>query len=145
MWLRRSVPEIANPLVNTTTGGETPARPSIYNGTGSTAGQTATSAHEGFVALLHAQPSGSLTALDVAESVDSNGNLVNGGTTGTYGVERVNYDASMNGGVHVYALGGNDYFSAADHAAPTYLDGGSGDNSFQIGQLYGMPPTGGPQ
>src|SRR5258708_2189819 len=47
----------------------------------------------------------------------------------------------MNGGVHVYAIGGNDYFAVDDNAAPTYLDGGSGDNSFQIGQLYGMRRT----
>src|SRR5260370_4702110 len=47
----------------------------------------------------------------------------------------------MNGGVHVYAIGGNDYCAVDDNAAATYLDGGSGDNSFQIGQLYGMRRT----
>ncbi len=126
-FLLRSVPYIS---------GESQSRPGLYSGTNQ---QTAGGA---FVALLHA-------SLDQTQAVDSSGNLVGNATcagipcstTGNYGVERVNYDSSMNGGVHVYSLGGNDYFAVDDNAAPTYLDGGSGDNQFQIGQLYGLRRT----
>ena len=124
IFLLRSVPFITN---------ETAARPSIYEG----AGQTATTAHEAFVAVLHA-------SLNQVEAVNPDGSLANGGTTGTFGVERVNYDSAINGGVHVYGIGGNDYFAVDDNAAPTYLDGGSGDNSFQIGQIYGLRRNAGP-
>ncbi len=55
IFLLRSVPFIA---------GETAARPSIYEG----AGQTAATAHEGFVAVLHA-------SLLATEAVDPTGNL----------------------------------------------------------------------
>jgi hypothetical protein len=123
IFLLRSVPYIPGRF----TGGETSARPSIYEG----AGQTAATAHEGFIAVLH-------SPLLATEAVDSTGALTNGGTAGTFGVERVNYDSSLNGGVHVYSLGGNDYFAVDDNAAPTYLDGGQGDNSFQIGQIFGL-------
>ncbi|HEY9237367.1 MAG TPA: hypothetical protein VIP10_00890, partial [Burkholderiaceae bacterium] len=53
------------------------------------------------------------------------------------GVERVNYDARLNGRLEVYGLGGNDYFAMDDNSAITTLDGGSGADQFQIGQLYG--------
>ena len=124
IFLLRSVPFITN---------ETAARPSIYEG----AGQTAATAYEAFVAVLHA-------SLNQVEAVNPDGSLANGGTTGTFGVERVNYDSAINGGVHVYGIGGNDYFAVDDNAAPTYLDGGSGDNSFQIGQIYGLRRNAGP-
>ena len=32
---------------------------------------------------------------------------------------------------------GNDYFAVDDNSAITTLDGGKGDDTFQIGQLYG--------
>ena len=52
-------------------------------------------------------------------------------------VERVNYDAAINGRLVVYGLGGNDVFAVDDNSAITTLDGGLGNDSFQIGQLYG--------
>jgi Ca2+-binding RTX toxin-like protein len=52
-------------------------------------------------------------------------------------VERINYDAAINGRLEVYGLGGNDSFATDDNSAITTLDGGKGDDSFQIGQLYG--------
>ena len=53
-------------------------------------------------------------------------------------VERVNYDNAVNGRLAVYGLGGNDYFAVDDNAATTTLDGGNGNDTFQIGQMYGM-------
>ena len=52
-------------------------------------------------------------------------------------VERVNYDSAINGRLEVFGLGGNDEFATDDNSAITTLDGGAGDDSFQIGQLYG--------
>ena len=37
----------------------------------------------------------------------------------------------------VYGLGGNDAFFADDTSAIVTLDGGAGDDSFQIGQIFG--------
>ena len=53
-------------------------------------------------------------------------------------VERVNYDNAVNGRFAVYGLGGNDYFAVDDNAAATTLDGGLGNDTFQVGQIYGM-------
>ncbi len=77
-----------------------------------------------FVALLH----GSLT-----QARDGTGSTTNR----PQGVERVNYDARLNGRLEVYGLGGNDYFAMDDNSAITTLDGGTGADQFQIGQLYG--------
>ena len=52
-------------------------------------------------------------------------------------VERINYDAAINGRLTVYGQGGNDVFAADDNSAITTLDGGLGNDSFQIGQIYG--------
>ncbi|MFU8842101.1 MAG: hypothetical protein ACNA8R_15550, partial [Nitriliruptoraceae bacterium] len=52
-------------------------------------------------------------------------------------VERINYDAAINGRLEVFGMGGNDSFATDDNSAITTLDGGQGDDSFQIGQLYG--------
>ena len=52
-------------------------------------------------------------------------------------VERVNYDAAINGRLTVYGQGGNDVFAVDDNSAITTLDGGEGNDNFQIGQLYG--------
>ncbi len=85
-----------------------------------------------FVALLHttlaiAAPSGSTTLCPIT----------GGCTTPAFDVERVNYDTSINGRLKVYGLGGNDYFAVDDNSAITTLDGGLGDDKFQIGQIYG--------
>ena len=77
-----------------------------------------------FVALLHGT---------LAQARDGSGTL----TGRSQDVQRVNYDARLNGRLEVYGLGGNDYFAMDDNSAITTLDGGSGADQFQIGQLYG--------
>ena len=52
-------------------------------------------------------------------------------------VERINYDAAINGRLEVFGQGGNDSFVTDDNSTVTTLDGGKGDDSFQIGQIYG--------
>jgi uncharacterized protein (UPF0371 family) len=52
-------------------------------------------------------------------------------------VQRINYDTALNGRLSVYGLGGNDYFASDDNSAITTLDGGSGFDTFQIGQIFG--------
>jgi len=39
----------------------------------------------------------------------------------------------------VRGLDGDDYFAVDDNAAITTLDGGAGNDTFQIGQIYGEP------
>ena len=57
--------------------------------------------------------------------------------TGPSDVERINYDANLNGRLIVEGKGGNDYFAVDDNSAITTLDGGAGDDNFQIGQIFG--------
>ena len=52
-------------------------------------------------------------------------------------VQRINYDANLNGRLVVLGLEGNDVFAADDNSAITSLDGGAGNDQFFIGQLYG--------
>ncbi|MFZ1879461.1 MAG: hypothetical protein WAU41_04785, partial [Gaiellaceae bacterium] len=52
--------------------------------------------------------------------------------------ERINYDTAINGRLIVNGLGGNDYFATDDNSAITTLDGGMGNDTFQIGQIYGF-------
>ncbi|MCB1901934.1 MAG: hypothetical protein KDH16_21765, partial [Rhodocyclaceae bacterium] len=52
-------------------------------------------------------------------------------------VQRINYDANLNGRLEVYGLSGDDTFAMDDNSAITTLDGGKGNDTFQIGQLYG--------
>ena len=54
-------------------------------------------------------------------------------------VERVNYDENINARLIVNGLGGNDKFVADDNSAITTLDGGDGNDTFQIGQVFGTP------
>jgi len=54
-------------------------------------------------------------------------------------VERINYDENINSRLIVRGLGGDDYFAVDDNAAITTLDGGAGNDTFQIGQIYGAP------
>ena len=69
--------------------------------------------------------------------------LLNGfvGGTGFTHVERLNYDENINARLVVNGLGGNDMFVFDDNSAITTLDGGDGDDTFQIGQVFGMPRT----
>src|SRR5207248_2034882 len=52
--------------------------------------------------------------------------------------ERINYDAAINGRLIVNGMGGNDYFASDDNSAVTTLDGGLGNDTFQIGQIFGL-------
>jgi Ca2+-binding RTX toxin-like protein len=61
--------------------------------------------------------------------------------TGFTHVERVNYDENINARLIVNGLGGNDRFVVDDNSAITTLDGGDGDDTFQIGQVFGLPRT----
>ena len=56
-------------------------------------------------------------------------------------VERINYDRSINGRVRINAWGGNDSFITDDTSAIMTLDGGRGNDSFQIGQVFGDDPN----
>jgi Ca2+-binding RTX toxin-like protein len=53
--------------------------------------------------------------------------------------ERVNYDHDINGTLFVNGLAGDDKFVSDDNGAVTVLDGGEGDDTFQIGQIFGTP------
>ncbi|MCA8884705.1 MAG: hypothetical protein KDA50_13305 [Rhodobacteraceae bacterium] len=52
-------------------------------------------------------------------------------------VERINYDRSINGRLQINTRAGADLVAVDDNAAITTIDGGEGDDTFQIGQLYG--------
>src|SRR5262249_58733903 len=56
--------------------------------------------------------------------------------------ERINYDAAINGRLIVNGLGGNDAFFTDDNSAVTTLDGGLGNDTFQVGQIYGLSRDG---
>ena len=63
-------------------------------------------------------------------------------TTGKFQhVERVNYDENINGRLTVNGLGGMDSFFIDDNSSITTVDGGSGADFFQIGQVFGTLRT----
>ncbi|GAA1929006.1 hypothetical protein [Nocardioides marmoribigeumensis] len=51
--------------------------------------------------------------------------------------EMVTYGADMNAGLVVNGLEGNDLFAVDDNSTVTTLNGGAGDDKFNVGQLYG--------
>ncbi len=53
-------------------------------------------------------------------------------------VQRINYDRGVNGRLTVYGMGGNDAFFSDDTTVIVRLDGGAGDDIFQIGQIFGL-------
>src|SRR5262249_35941069 len=57
-------------------------------------------------------------------------------------VQRVNYDSAVNGRLMVFGLGGNDYFASDDNSAVTTIDRGSDNDTFQVGQIYGLQRDG---
>src|SRR6185503_15851693 len=59
------------------------------------------------------------------------------GNEPTSKIQRINYDAALNGRMSVFGLGGNDAFFVDDNSAITTLDGGAGYDLFQIGQMFG--------
>ncbi len=115
-------------LLRRTTGiaGETPSRPAQY------------ADDSGFVAVLDFDPMKGTTALAQAQASDPNAD----GGVRSESVQRVNYDSAVNGRLMVFGLGGNDYFAVDDNAAATTLDGGAGNDAFQVGQIYGLQRDG---
>ncbi|GAB3043216.1 hypothetical protein GCM10027052_26710 [Parafrigoribacterium mesophilum] len=57
-------------------------------------------------------------------------------------VQRINYDTAINGRITVYGQGGNDAFFVDDTTATITLDGGAGNDTFQIGQIFGTQRDG---
>jgi len=86
-------------------------------------GATETADGPAFVALLHG-------------AVATYADLVQNNEVST-SVQRVNYDRALNGRLTVLGLGGNDHFYADDTTTTITLDGGAGDDVFQIGQVFG--------
>jgi len=77
-----------------------------------------------FVAVLHGDLDGYRDAIAGNEASNQ--------------IQRINYDAALNGRLSVYGRGGNDYFFVDDNSAITTLDGGFGYDTFQVGQIFGL-------
>ena len=56
-------------------------------------------------------------------------------------VERINYDRDMDGRVTLLGYDGEDNFVSDDNSAIMTFDGGDGDDSFQLGQIFGLDPS----
>ena len=56
-------------------------------------------------------------------------------------VQRISYDDGLNGRLTVEGQGGNDAFFSDDVTVIATMDGGEGDDSFQIGQVFGANRT----
>ena len=76
-----------------------------------------------FVALLHGDADDYRDRGDIEDESDL--------------VQRIHYDAALNGRVAVYGHNGNDEFYVDDTTATVTLDGGEGYDKFQIGQIFG--------
>jgi len=74
------------------------------------------------------------------------------GTIGTYQdivqynenspeVQRIQYDTGINGRLTIEAREGDDAFYSDDTTVITTMDGGAGDDSFQVGQIFGQNRT----
>ena len=57
--------------------------------------------------------------------------LPSGGTA-----ERVNYDYTQTRGLEVFGRRGDDHFTLDDNSVITTIDGGEGDDVFQVGQIF---------
>ncbi len=55
------------------------------------------------------------------------------------GIERVNYDENLNGGVNVYGRDGDDTFVFDDTSAKITVFGDAGNDAFQVGQMFQSP------
>jgi Ca2+-binding RTX toxin-like protein len=55
------------------------------------------------------------------------------------GIERVNYDRSLNGGIAVFGRSGDDTFVFDETNAPMTIYGDAGNDTFQVGQLFLSP------
>ncbi len=84
-----------------------------------------TSTNPAFVILLH----GELEPLRDA---------IVGNETST-NMQRVNYDVGIDGFLQLQMFGGDDYFASDDTSAEALVFGDAGNDTFQIGQLFGSP------
>ena len=73
---------------------------------------------------------------------------LNGPLTGTTGIQKsfsgaelITYDNKINAGLAVNGLAGNDVFALDDNSTSTVINGGAGDDSFYVGQMYGDTVT----
>jgi hypothetical protein len=78
----------------------------------------------GFVAMLHGDPAA------YRDTITGNEDSIE--------AQRIDYDRGINGRLTVEGLGGDDAFFVDDTTVIVTLDGGAGDDSFQIGQIFGL-------
>ncbi len=64
-------------------------------------------------------------------------NAATDGTPYLPGFERINYDTTITGRLQINGVRGDDHFFLDDNSAITTIDGGTGNDTFQIGQLFG--------
>ncbi len=57
-------------------------------------------------------------------------------TGGTATAERINYDGSIDAGVAIHGRAGADEFVFDDNSTTMTVDGGDGNDSFQLGQMF---------
>ena len=50
--------------------------------------------------------------------------------------ERINYNATLNQGIAIYGRRGDDYFAFDDNSVKMDIDGGDGNDTFQVGQMF---------
>ncbi len=70
---------------------------------------------------------------------------VAGSSPYTTSVERINYDESLNGRLRIDGLAGDDQFYSDDNSTMMTLDGGAGEDFFQIGQVFGLDRVAAPE
>lgn len=97
------------------------------NADGTCASPTETADRPGFVALLHGTADLYTTQTPVAAQPTA--------------VQRVNYDTALNGRLTVEGRAGDDSFFADDTSVIVTLDGGAGNDLFQVGQVFGTHRT----
>ncbi len=119
-----------------------------------------TSAESYPVSLVDVHDSGPLTDINTLNVYGSNSPtdsdeflvranfvaIVQLGSSGqSVSAERVNYDSTINnGGLFIYGRASNDYFALDDTSAKLTIVGGTGSDTFQVGQLF-QSPTNDPQ
>ncbi|MDP1576699.1 MAG: hypothetical protein Q8L76_08040, partial [Cypionkella sp.] len=80
---------------------------------------------EGYVALLHGTPEQILANASARPAT----------------AERISYNSAIDGGLLVSGLAGDDLFVSDDNSTVMVLDGGEGNDTFLIGQIYGSAPA----
>ena len=81
----------------------------------------------GYVAMVYGQPA------PYTDTITGNEVALGGSNK----VARINYDTALNGRLTIDGQGGNDAFYSDDTSVIVALQGGAGDDTFQIGQIFG--------